>query len=170
MPNIEIKARSSSLDAAKELAIKYCMQHLGSIHQVDTYFSTSAGRLKLREIDGNQSQLIPYIKEYTKGPMKSCYSVLPVSDTESVKLLLDQILGTLAVVDKRRDIYLMENIRIHLDNVEGLGSFIEFEAVYHEDSFENEKKEVQKIEKLMELFGIKESDLLDRSYIDYLLT
>ncbi len=169
MPNIEIKARCSDMTTAKVMAKKLQSEYLGELHQIDTYFSTKKGRLKLREINNQEAQLIPYHKDYSKGPMKSSYSVLPVSDVESLKSIMNEILGTIMIVDKKREVFLIDNIRVHLDEVKELGTFIEFEAVYNENSSKDEEREVKKVIELMSAFKIKEEDLLDKSYIDYLL-
>lgn len=169
MPNIEIKAKCHDLKIARNLADLLKTEYVGSLHQVDTYFTTEKGRLKLREINGKESQLIPYYKDYSKGPMKSNYSVLTVRDAQNTKDILEKILGIVTVVDKIREVFLIDNIRIHLDQVKKLGSFIEFEAVYDENSAEDKKREIEKIESLMKDFRIEEEDLLDRSYVDYLL-
>ncbi len=167
MPNIEIKAVCHNFEAARLVADKHKTSHLGVLHQVDTYFNTKSGRLKLREINNKESQLIPYYKDYNKGPMKSMYSVLPSDDPTTLKHILHKTLGTLTVIDKHREVFLINNIRVHLDSVKDLGYFIEFEAVYSQD--QEEEGEYQKVQKLMHDFKISQDDLLDKSYIDYLL-
>ena len=169
MPNIEIKAKCSNIDFATQTAKRLKTDYLGTLHQIDTYFSTQYGRLKLREINGEKAELIPYYKEYSTGPMKSDYSVLPVKEITNAKSIFDKILGTVTVVDKKREVYLIDNVRVHLDEVKELGTFIEFEAVYDEKDPINKEKEVLKVEELMDAFKINNDDLLDRSYIDYLL-
>jgi predicted adenylyl cyclase CyaB len=169
MPNIEIKAKCRDLQKARSIAEKVKTNYAGSLHQVDTYFSTKEGRLKLREINGKDAQLIPYYKEYRIGPMKSSYSVMPVKDPKNLKEILHKILGTITVVDKKREVFLVNNVRIHLDEVKELGSFIEFEAVYKDNTQVEKEIESKKVSELMIVFGIKDEDLLDKSYIDYLL-
>lgn len=168
MPNIEIKAKAD-LNKVKEIAKKVQTQYLGKLHQVDTYYQTKKGRFKLREINGKSAELIPYYKEYNANPMKSNYAVLHVNDVDNLKDVLETTLGKVAVVDKKREVFLVDNIRIHLDEVLYLGTFVEFEAVYEENSLEDKQREVQKVENLMSTFEIKKEDLLDKSYIDYLL-
>ncbi len=169
MPNIEIKAKCQSLASARLIADAIKTQYLGELHQIDTYFRTRAGKLKLREINGIQAQLIPYVKDYSFGPMRSDYTVLDVIDPLALKSLLDKTLGTVVVVDKKRTVFLVDNVRIHLDEVKNLGTFIEFEAVYQESSIEDCERETIKVHELMKQFSIHESDLLDKSYVDYLL-
>lgn len=168
MPNIEIKAKCSNHKRAREVAENLKTDYLGNLHQVDTYFETKEGRLKLREINQEQAQLIPYVKNYSAGPMKSDYALLKVEDVDNTKSLLEKNLGVVAIVDKNREVFLIDNVRVHLDVVKDLGEFIEFEAVYDGDEAQR-KIEENKLRELMKSFYIDESDLLDRSYIDYLL-
>lgn len=173
MPNIEIKAKCNDFDHARETAKRLKTDYIGHLHQIDTYFETKEGRLKLREINNiniKEAQLIPYFKEYSAGPMKSSYSVLPVTDPTNLKLILDKTLGTVTVVDKKREVFLIDNVRVHLDKVKNLGTFIEFEAVYEENSPADKEREITRVYELMDTFKIKKNDLLDKSYIDYLLS
>lgn len=168
MPNIEIKAKCPNIEYAKQIAEKLKTDYIGVLHQVDTYYQTKKGRLKLREINGKEAQLIPYFKEQIEGKQKSEYAVLPVSDVDSLKNILDTTLGEIFVVEKKREVFLIDNVRVHLDEVKNLGEFIEFEAVYEENTDKNKEKELKKIEELKSSFRVGNSDLLDKSYIDYL--
>lgn len=169
MPNIEIKAKVTNLEYARGVAYRLKTDYLGFLHQIDTYYNTKDGRLKFREINDKEFQLIPYKKDYSSGPMRSLYSVLPTDEPKVVKELLDQLLGTLFVIDKRREVFLVGNVRVHLDEVKGLGQFLEFEAVYSEDTAEAKAVEVQKVQELMQEFGVDRADLMDRSYVDYFI-
>lgn len=162
MPNIEIKARCDDNAAAKAIAARLKAKHVGSDRQIDTYFKTGAGRLKLRESSLSGAQLIPYVRPNQTGPKKSEYTLLPVPHPELCKTLLAEILGIEAVVDKIRDIYLVGNVRVHIDTVQELGSFIEFEAVYRDA--EDETSECAKVEALMKQFNISSVHLLTGSY------
>jgi adenylate cyclase class 2 len=170
MPNIEIKARCNNPQKAQIIAKKYQTEYLGVLHQIDTYFRTQTGRLKLREINGKIAQLIPYKKDYQTGPMKSEYTLLPVADPKVTKELLSALLGVEFVVDKLREVFLIENVRVHLDRVQSLGEFIEFEAVCSSDSEEEFSRQTKKIQELMVTFEIQPKDLLDKSYVDYMTT
>lgn len=167
MPNIEIKAKCSNLEKAKSVAEDKKTDYLGILHQIDTYYETKKGRLKIREINGEKCQLIPYCKDYSKGPMKSDYELMAVDNPKNLKGILNNLLGEIAVVDKKREVFLIDNVRIHLDKVENLGSFIEFEAVYEDEALKDQ--EFKKVNELMTLFNITENDLLDKSYVDYFI-
>jgi predicted adenylyl cyclase CyaB len=165
MPNIEIKARASSLQDLRAIAQSLATKHLGMDNQVDTYFETKAGRLKLRESTLSGAYLIPYLRPDTSGPKKSDYDRLTSEDGKKTKDLFSKILGTIKVIKKSRDIYLINNVRVHLDDVEGLGTFLEFEAVYEDSSQECSERE--KITELLKAFNIQDQDLITHSYSDF---
>ena len=173
MENIEIKARINNLDVIRDKIKKIKHTYVGLDHQVDTYFNTKNGRLKLRESSLYGPYLIPYIRKDISGPKSSTYQKIPVEDAEGVKTLFEQILGISKVIEKKREIYLYENVRIHLDQVKTIGEFIELEAVIKDNS-QGEKivqrtpeGEEEKVFWLMELFGIKKEDLISTSYENF---
>jgi predicted adenylyl cyclase CyaB len=160
--NIELKARLADLEGARRVARTLATSRLGMHHQVDTYFASRNGRLKLREIDGHTSQLIWYARPDDLGPKASDYQVVPVADGEAMKSALTAALGVRAVVQKRRDIYLWHNVRIHLDEVAGLGTFLEFEAVLGPGVDEAAAR--AQVDHLLGRFAIAPADLLAGSY------
>jgi adenylate cyclase class 2 len=162
MQNIEIKARYVDSNKARVIAQKFSAQHVGTDHQVDTYFTTPKGRLKLRESSLSGAMLIPYNRPNTVGPKKSEYQLLPVQDANLSKRLFSEILGVDTVVDKIRDIFLIGNVRVHVDVVKDLGCFLEFEAVYADTKQEGEER--KKVENLIAQFEIKPDQLLSGSY------
>jgi predicted adenylyl cyclase CyaB len=161
--NLEIKARCADLDAARARALQLSARPAGVDHQRDTYFRTAAGRLKLRESRLAGGQLVPYLRPDVSGPRRADYRVIPVEDPESLKRLLTAILGVHRVVEKQREIWLLDNVRIHLDRVAGLGTFLELEAVF-DGNPAAEAAERLRIETLMRELGIAAEDLVDGSY------
>jgi len=161
--NLEIKARCGDLDAARERVRAVATRRVGVDRQTDTYFVTKRGRLKLRESSLSGGQLVPYLRPDQRGPKRSQYGVIPVEEPERLKALLAEILGVHREVRKVREIWLHENVRIHLDEVEGLGSFVELEAVY-DGAPESLPAQQKKVGFLMERLGIGEADLVDVSY------
>jgi predicted adenylyl cyclase CyaB len=161
--NFEIKARCADLPAVRERAEGLATAYIGIDHQVDTYFVTRCGRLKLRESSLSGGQLVPYLRPDRAGPRRSDYRILPVPDPAGTKALLSQILGVHRVVEKQREIFLVDNVRIHLDRVEGLGTFLELEAVFDGDAA-SEAVEQKKVERLMRELGVQPSDLVATSY------
>lgn len=165
MPNIEIKARTNNLSRLQEIAKNLSTSHLGLDIQTDTYFQTTEGRFKLRESSLKGAYLVPYLRPDTAGPKKSEYAMIPVVNGEQVKDLFTKILGVIKSIKKKRDIYLINNVRVHLDEVENLGTFMEFEAVYENPA--DEPLERIKVRELLEKFGIQDSDLITHSYSDF---
>ncbi len=163
--NLELKARCADLGAARERAREVATRCVGVDRQTDTYFVTKRGRLKLRESSLSGGQLIPYLRPDQRGPKNADYDVIRIEEPESVKALLAEILGVHRVVRKLREIWLYENVRIHLDQVESLGSFVELEAVY-DGAPDSLAAEQDKVRLLMERLGISEADLIDVSYED----
>ena len=161
--NLEVKARCADLDRVRERARAVATGHLGIDRQTDTYFVTKRGRLKLRESSLSGGELIPYLRPDQRDPKRSRFRVIAVEEPESVKALLTEILGVHRVVRKVREIFLHENVRIHLDEVEGLGSFVELEAVY-DGSPDSLTAQQRKVGFLMDRLGIGEEDLVDVSY------
>ena len=162
--NIEVKATYPDLSKGRRIAIDLGAEGLGRERQVDTYFRVSSGRLKLRESDVRGAQLIPYRRPDDSGPKRSEYETIAIANPAGVRGILSDILGVIATVDKLREVYLIDRTRIHLDDVKGLGSFIEFEAMLKDDEAEQEGR--ARAEKLIKAFGVERSDLLSGSYCE----
>ena len=163
MENIEIKARVGNLDVIRERVLKMKHEFLGYDYQVDTYFKTKSGRMKLRESSLSGAYVILYLRNDLSGPKSSIYQTLVVENAQGVKNLLSQLLGIHTVVKKEREIYIYENVRIHLDRVKNLGTFLEFEAVLN-DEYHDRTAEKKKVHQLMETLGITEKNLISSSY------
>ena len=161
--NLELKARCADLDSMRERARRIATEWIGVDHQVDTYFTTRSGRLKLRESSLSGGQLVPYLRPDQEGPKRSDYQVIPVEDPNGLKALLTELLGVHRVVAKEREIGLYQNVRIHLDRVEGLGTFVELEAVF-EDGANDETEHELKVAFLRDTLGIRDEDLIAVSY------
>ncbi len=117
------------MNSLEEIFIGIGASFVGIIKQRDTYFEVRVGRLKLRETDGKPAELIFYERDETSSSeMESRYGILPVADL-SIKDFLVKALGVKVVVEKERKLLILGNARIHLDQVNGLGSFLEFEVV-----------------------------------------
>src|SRR5882724_10046016 len=151
--NIEIKAVYPDLEKARLIAITLGAKPSLAQKQRDTYFTVPNGRLKMREIPGI-SWLIPYVRPNDPEAKRSNYELITVDAPEHTRALFTEILGVSVVVEKQREIFLLDNIRIHLDQVTDLGCFLEFEAVY--DSADPAAEEINraKVEQLMIDFEI----------------
>ncbi len=161
--NLELKARCADLHAARERARAVATEWLGVDEQVDTYFVTRAGRLKLRESSLSGGQLVPYFRPDQRGPKRANYQVIPVEDAAGLARMLAAMLGVHRVVRKRREIALYHNVRIHLDRVEALGTFVELEAVW-DGSEAGLAEEQRKVAFLRDVLGIRDEDLIAGSY------
>ena len=136
----------------------------GIQHQIDTYFHVPHGRLKLREIVGLRSELIWYDRSNEAAARKSDYRLTPISHPNELKVSLAAALRIRGEVRKRRHVLLWHNVRIHLDEVESLGSFVEFEAVISGN--EDEQTGHDRLRHLCEVLKISPADYLDNSYAD----
>jgi homotetrameric cytidine deaminase len=165
--NIEIKARDPDPARTLELALGLGASDEGVIAQRDTYFTRARGRLKLREQEPGEDELIEYRRVDEPGARASSYRRVPVRDAAKLREALDAALGTLVVVTKQRRLLLLGNVRIHLDALEGLGSFIELEAVAAPDS--DLAAEHDQVDRLREQLEIGDDALLGDSYSDLLL-
>lgn len=163
--NIELKARLRSRKAALSTCRTLGASSQGDIHQVDTYFIAASGRLKLREAEPGHDELVFYHRPDVAGPKRCDYSLEPVR--RSIKPLLAESLGVLAVVEKTRTLFLWENVRIHLDHVTKLGDFIEFEAVMPEEAPDGEG--YAKLDRLIAAFELATQDFCATSYLEMML-
>ena len=162
--NIELKAHLADLDRPRQIAQRLATEPLEIQHQIDTYFHCRNGRLKLREIIGQRAELIWYERPDLKQAKSSRYGIVPVEDAEALKQALSTSLGVRTVVEKHREIYLHNNVRIHLDRVVDLGTFIEFEAVLGNNI--DEETGHGQVEYLRGQFAIRDEDLLTGSYAE----
>ena len=161
---IELKARAKSLDTLRKKVLDLKATYVGKFRQVDTYFNSAEGRLKIREVDGQgKAALIYYRREDITGPKRSEIILINIQETESFKALFEIILKRKIIVDKEREIYILKGTQIHLDNVQNLGTYIEFERKIVDI---NKDREV--LEELMGKLQIKEEDLVQGSYSDLL--
>jgi predicted adenylyl cyclase CyaB len=162
--NIEIKARVENLSrlAAKVAAI--ADQGPVEILQDDTFFRCDAGRLKLRSFSDGTGELIFYRRANQEGPKESFYIRSPTSAPDNLRESLTLAYGAVGRVRKHRTLFLIGRTRIHLDQVEGLGHFLELEVVLGDG--ERSENGVREAQRLMETLGIDRSQLLERAYID----
>ncbi|MGD1046070.1 MAG: class IV adenylate cyclase [Bacteroidota bacterium] len=163
--NLELKARISSVSEALHTAHRLKAQAKGILQQRDIYYKVSRGRLKLRISNGGSAELIFYNRPNKKGSRYSDYFVLPIDDAIRTNALCTAAFRQKVVVEKKRRLFLYKNSRIHLDEVRGLGTFIEFEVLV--------RYGIRQAQKLLEVlsteFAIKQTAILAFSYSDMLL-
>jgi adenylate cyclase class 2 len=163
---MELKARVHDLNSLREKLIALKAELVGTFRQVDTYFETPMGRLKLREVEGSdRAMLVYYEREDIAGPKVSNVFILEVKKLIAFKRLLKKALKVRAIVDKVREIYRYEGTQIHLDMVKNLGPFIEFERETALD-LPAVKRGRETLEKLMAKLEVSRENLEESSYSD----
>lgn len=165
--NIEFKAATNRLAELEILLKQFNPLFIGEDHQVDTYFNVQPGRLKLRE--GNiENALIHYEREDFAGAKTSHVLLYQHQPDKVLKEILIKTLGIKTVVDKRRKIYFINNVKFHFDTVDGLGTFIEVEAIDKDGTIGREKLQAQ-CDEYAALFKIEAADFCALSYSDMVL-
>jgi adenylate cyclase, class 2 len=165
--NVEIKAKCHNHAVIEQILLDKKARFIGLDHQIDTYFKVPNGRLKLRE--GNiENTLIFYDRPNQAGPKKSDIILYHVQPEASLKAILEKTNGVLAVVDKQRKIFFIDNVKFHLDDVSGLGQFVEIEAIDTEGGLSYDYL-LKQCTFYMNLFNIQETDLLTNSYSDMIM-
>jgi predicted adenylyl cyclase CyaB len=162
--NIEIKARARKFDEIRSRAEKLSDMPVEVIPQEDTFFNVEHGRLKLRVLAPDRGQLIYYTRPDQEGPKRSDYHIAETRDPDNLKRVLELAYGIRGVVIKTRYLYLIGQTRVHLDDVEGLGRFVELEVVMKAGQSDAEGQEIAK--GLMTDLGVEGSDLLEGAYMD----
>lgn len=166
--NVEIKARSRDAAFVRNYLTENGADFKGTDHQTDTYFNVPNGRLKLRE--GNiENNLIFYERSNQAGPKNSTFNLVKVEDAAGLKEALIKSCGLKVVVSKQREIYYIHNVKFHIDEVPGLGSFIEIEAGNRFAEHLSQKELKDQCDFYLKAFAVLPEDLIDRSYSDMLL-
>lgn len=164
--NIEIKARTNKTAQIRQFLMENGADHLGLDLQTDTYFNVSAGRLKLRQ--GNiENSLIFYNREDLSGPKQSDFDLAEIENGDAIRSILTKAIGVRIIIQKNREIFYIENVKFHLDSLEGLGNFVEIEATNKNTTLDVERLREQ-CSFYMDKFGINQEDLIPVSYSDML--
>jgi predicted adenylyl cyclase CyaB len=165
--NIEIKAQCSNLPQIRSILKKEKAKYIGLDFQIDTYFNCNNGRIKLRA--GNiENALIFYKRANTKTIKESQIILEKLNLNNNIKQLLTDAYGVKVEVAKKREIYFIDNIKIHLDEVKELGEFVEIEAIDCTGKIGKEMLQEQ-CNKYIKMFEIKEAAFVDKSYSDLIL-
>ncbi len=164
---VEIKARCDQPDRIRQILQSHQARNVGTDRQVDTYFDCPAGRLKLRE-GSIERNLIHYHRPNQSAPKASDVTLFSPPEGDGIKDVLTAAMGVLVVVSKTREIFFIDNVKFHIDQVDGLGGFVEIEAIGNDGQIGRDKL-LRQCNQFMELFGIEAKDLIDCSYSDMLL-
>ena len=165
--NVEIKAACSDTSFIRNYLLSNHAEFKGVDEQSDTYFNVPNGRLKLRE--GNiENNLIFYERADQAGPKNSHFHLVKVEDVTGLTDVLIRSIGIKVIVRKKREIYYISNVKFHIDEVPGLGSFVEIEAGNILADFSQAQLKEQ-CDFYLKEFRIGEEDLIEVSYSDMLM-
>jgi predicted adenylyl cyclase CyaB len=164
--NVEIKARVRDFAGLSARAARLSDTPASAITQLDTFFVTDKGRLKLREMQDGQAQLIYYERPDRDGPKRSDYRLFETHNAAALKEVLALALGIRGTVEKVRHLYLVGQTRVHLDDVMGLGQFMELEVVLEPGQTDEDGRRIAEV--LIAELGIEHADLLESAYMDLL--
>jgi predicted adenylyl cyclase CyaB len=163
--NLEIKAHLADVSSAIRVARSIRANRIGILLQKDTYYRVPSGRLKLRQIVGDCSELIFYDRNEASNERKSNFHILSVADPVEMHKFLTRVLSVVGIVSKKRILYITDGIRIHIDKVKGLGSFLELEVPVTSTVAAARGR----LARLVRTFDINKKDFIKKSYIDYRL-
>ena len=168
MRNIEIKVSINGFDEIIPLIKKMGAKFEERLQQVDTYYESKNGRLKIREINGRRFEIIFYERPNECDSRISNYYLIDImpDQVQPIKHVLHETLGEKVIVKKERKLWLYRNTRIHLDDVENLGTFLELESVIKDGNLEEARKEYNKVS---EFLGLSRFEKFGGSYSDMLL-
>lgn len=165
--NFEFKAKVDDLEPYENKLLTLNPVYHGLDHQTDTYFNVPNGRLKLRE--GNiENALINYDRADIAGSRQSDVILYKHLPSLALKKILANQLGIKTIVDKKRKIYFINNVKFHFDILENLGTFIEVEAIDHDGTFTTEELQ-QQCNHYFQFFELTQAQVIDRSYSDLLI-
>jgi len=166
MKNIESKFKVNDFSEIKKNLRKNKIKTAKKLNQVDTYFIVKKGHLKIREINKKSFELIFYQRPNKKIAKTSNYEVIGLNKNQSkeIKRILKISLVIKNIIKKTRFLYLYKNTRIHLDNVSGLGKFIELETVLKK--INNQKAKIEH-KKLIKILNLNKEEKIRKSYCDF---
>ena len=131
MQNVEFKAELREPELARAALRRLGAAAVATVQQTDTYFRVASGRLKRRETKyegvDEPVEIIHYERHDRSQPKISKFHIF--TEDQAAERFGTLPLPVWVVVEKTREIFMKGGVRIHLDHVEGLGRFIEFEAL-----------------------------------------
>lgn len=166
MRNIEIKARIESIELMAPRAAALADKEPVELDQDDTFFRCPGGRLKLRAWPTGDGVLIYYRRPDRSGPKESFYVLANTHEPDTLREVLTLAYGQIGRVRKHRTLFWCGRTRIHLDHVEGLGTFLELEVKLEEGEEAEAGEEVAR--DLMLRLGISPEQLIEGAYLDLL--
>lgn len=166
MQNLEAKFRLANLARARARAEALGFTYAATLTQRDTFFVVPHGKLKLRE-EADGATLIHYRRAAARGFELSDYTIVNLTDPAAIRAVLAAALGVVAEVRKRRTLLHRDNIRFHLDEVDQLGEFGEFEVVLTDASSAAAGEDA--LGEILEALAVRTSELIKVSYFELML-
>jgi len=165
--NLEIKVKLNNLSKTRDLLRLLCKGRKTikqKVFQEDIYYKVNKGRLKLRVISERAGNLIHYFRDNESSKRVSNYTISETSTPKELNTTLISLYGVLINVKKLREITILDNVRIHIDKVMGLGNYLEIEIIV--SSIKTANKTMKGLIKSLEL---EEKNFIKVSYSDLLL-
>jgi predicted adenylyl cyclase CyaB len=164
--NVEIKARVRDMGVLRTAALALATETPVVLEQHDVFYRTECGRLKLRRFPAGPAELIRYQRPDAAGPKTSDYDIFRTDDGGALHRLLAAALGIRGEIHKTRTLVMAGRTRIHLDEVHGLGDYMELEVVLAEG--EGDAAGEHEARELLKKLGIGSDDLVTGAYVDLL--
>lgn len=166
--NLEIKVALEDFEGILQNLASLEVKESGVLYQIDKYFLIGKKRLKLRNTNG-ESQLIYYSRPDIQGSRLSKYYVFTFTNQQEVVIekILSIFFAVKAVVSKKRILYLYKHTRIHLDEVENLGNFLELETVF--DKKKPQYDFYHEHNAIIDTLGLSRYKKIKSSYSDFIL-
>lgn len=163
--NVEMKAKVVNLEPIRQILNREPNE---TLHQKDIFINFNKGRLKLRESDVSMPQLIYYEREDSLNPKLSSFKIHTYRTKERYLKALKNYkkkYGIKGIVEKEREYFRIDNIRVHLDKVKELGEFVEIELILKDESNKSQNTE-KAIDFFLNFLNIPKEDIIATSYID----
>lgn len=165
MQNVEVKYELRDADLCRSIIARLGARLAATLRQRDTYFRVPDGRLKKREVDGEGTEWVMYHRLNRAKPRLSNFTIY--TEQEALARFGQAPLPVWVIVEKSREVWLMGEVRLHIDDVERLGRFFEIEALVTPRQHVGLcRREVDRIVK--ELGPIVLGELIPVSYSDML--
>ncbi|MFH0801277.1 MAG: class IV adenylate cyclase [bacterium] len=165
--NVEIKAKVLDPERLRTEAARISTVPGRIINQEDVFFRSGSGRLKLRIFSDDSGELIYYERPDTKGIKQSNYQIHITARPRELRRVLADAIGETVTVKKKRQLFMAGQTRIHIDEVEGLGTYMELEVVLEPGQTFEEGSRIA--DDLMRKLGVKESELVPCAYCDLIM-
>ncbi|CAB1062307.1 Adenylate cyclase (EC [Olavius sp. associated proteobacterium Delta 1] len=162
--NVEIKARIENIEDLELRIAKIAEDGPTTIFQDDTFFKCANGRLKLRTFSEKYGELIFYQRDDQLEPTESFYIRTSTNDPSTLREALKLAYGEVGRVIKNRKLYYAGRTRIHVDQVERLGNFIELEVVLKK--YEDVNTGIDEADEILQQLSIDKSCLIRCAYVD----